>query len=375
MNMQAITITNLMGCAMLVVLLISSSLIRHRRTINDKLFTAMIIITGLSCIIETITFLCDGKMFNGARMILILGNSFLYAANMIVTFMWCIYTDLRLYKNIGRVRKYYKLIGIPALIVILLLIPNSKWQFMFSLDENNVYKREPLGYAVYILTLVYFAFTVYIRYRNKKVYGKIRFFPIWMFIIPIAIGTMVQAVVYGVSLAWTSVALGLVGIHMGLQNELSYIDPLTRLYNRNYLDHILTVISGKNTSTAGLMIDLDYFKSINDEYGHSVGDEALIDAAVIIQSAIPEKADAVRFAGDEFIVIMQNCREAEIAETAESIRKAVDEFNRKNKKVYELSFSIGRGVFASGSSADEFLSSMDENMYCEKREKHCRSSA
>ncbi len=375
MNMQTIIITNLIGCAMLVILLISSSLIRHRQMINDKLFTGMIIITGLSCIIETFTFVCDGMTFNGARTLLMIGNSFLYMAGVLVAFLWCIYSDFRLYKNIGRVRKYYKIIGIPAAIGALILIPNSKWQFLFSLDENNVYKREPLGYIVYFLILLYFAFTVYLRYRYKKIYGKIRFFPIWMFIIPIAIGTMTQAAIYGVSLAWTSVALGLVGLHMGLQNELSYIDPITRLYNRNYLDHILIVISGKNTCAAGLMIDLDYFKSINDKYGHSVGDEALIDTAIILQSAIPEKADAIRFAGDEFIVIMQNSNDAEITAVAESIRKAVDEFNRNNNRVYELSLSIGSSVFLSGSSADEFLKSMDENMYSEKREKHCRSSA
>ena len=186
--------------------------------------------------------------------------------------------------------------------------------------KRQVYKREPLGYAVYVLTVIYLLFTVYLRYRYKKRYGKIRFFPIWMFIIPLAIGTMVQACVYGVSLAWTSVALGLVGIHMGLQNEHSYIDPLTRLYNRNYLDYMLAVISGKSTCTAGLMIDLDYFKSINDKYGHSVGDEALIDAALIIQSSVPAKADAIRFAGDEFIVIMQNSSEAEINEVCDALR-------------------------------------------------------
>lgn len=373
MNMQAIIITNLMGCAMHIVLLISSSLIRRRRTISDKIFTKMIIITGLSCIIETLTFLCDGKLFYGARPLLLLGDSFLYAANMVVTFMWCVYTDLRHYKSVRRIKKYYKIIGIPAVIAALLLIPNAKWQFMFSLDENNVYRREPLGYAVYVLTVFYMLFTVYLRYRYKKRYGKIRFFPIWMFIIPLAIGTMVQVFIYGVSLAWSSVALGLVGIHMGLQNEHSYIDPLTRLYNRNYLDYALAVIRGKNTCAAGLMIDLDYFKAINDKYGHSVGDEALIDAALIIQSSVPARADAIRFAGDEFIVIIQNSSETEINETVENIRKAVNEFNENMKKDYKLSFSIGSSTFTSGSSVDEFFSRMDENMYSEKREKHSRS--
>ncbi len=194
-----------------------------------------------------------------------------------------------------------------------------------------------------------------------------------MLLAPPIIGTLIQIFNYGVSLAWTSVALGLVGIHMALQNEHSYIDPLTRLYNRNYLDYALAVISGKSTCTAGLMIDLDYFKSINDKYGHSVGDEALIDAALIIQSSVPEKADAIRFAGDEFIVIIHNSSEEEINETAENIKRAVKDFNENGQKIYKLSFSIGSSIFTSGSSVDEFFSRMDENMYSEKREKHSRN--
>lgn len=373
MNMQAIVITNLIGCAMLIILLISSYLVRQRKTLSDKLFTSMIVMTGFACMVETLTFFCDGKSFFGAGAIIMLGNTYLYSTNMCVSALWCIYTVLKLYQNTERIKKYYRIICIPAVIMIIIIIINLKGRFLFTIDENNSYKRRPLIYALYGVTAFYLVFTVFLRYRYKIRCGRVKFFPIWMLLAPPIIGTLIQIFNYGVSLAWTSVALGLVGIHMALQNEHSYIDPLTRLYNRNYLDYALAVISGKSTCTAGLLIDLDYFKSINDKYGHSVGDEALIDAALIIQSSVPEKADAIRFAGDEFIVIIHNSSEEEINETAENIKRAVKDFNENGQKIYKLSFSIGSSIFTSGSSVDEFFSRMDENMYSEKREKHSRN--
>ncbi len=324
MNLQSIIITNCIGCTVLLILLISSSLVRRRSTLSDKLFTFMIILTGFACIDETITFLCDGRNFPGSRSISFAGDSLLYAANMMFSLTWCIYVDLRFYKNPRRIKKYYSKLAIPAFLCILLLIPNLKWQFLFSINSSNVYARKPIGYCYYLITLFYMGFTVFLKRRYVRQYEKNTFFPIWMFLVPFAAGTFIQFIVYGVSLAWTSVALGLVGIHMSLQNELSYIDPLTKLYNRNYLDHIMSGFSHKSVSIGGLMIDLDYFKSINDKFGHSVGDDALTDAARIIKMAIPPKAVAIRFAGDEFIVIMRTREKSEIKGIKECIEAAAE---------------------------------------------------
>lgn len=368
MNLQSIIITNCIGCAILLILLISSSLVRRRHTLSDKLFTFMIVLNGFACLDETLTFICDGLDFPGARIISFFGDSMLYIANMILSFSLCMYTDLRLYRDPRRIRKLYPKLAVPSIFCILLLIPNLKWQFIFSISDENIYKREAVGYLYYLVSLFYLGYTLLLKRRYVRQYEKKAFFPIWMFIIPFAAGTLTQLFVYGVSLAWTSVALGLVGIHMSLQNELSYIDPLTNLYNRNYLDHILSDIDNRGVSIVGLMIDLDFFKSINDKYGHSVGDDALVDAARIIKTSIPPKAVAIRFAGDEFIVIMRTKDKSEVIDIEKSIRSAVEEFNALGQKQYSLSFSIGGSML--NISIDEFLREMDENMYIDKKKRH-----
>jgi diguanylate cyclase (GGDEF)-like protein len=360
---------------MLVVLQISSYLVRQRKLPSDRVFTSMILFTSLACGSETISFIADGKVFTGAHAIAVISNSLSYAINITISFLWCMYVDLRLYKQQSRLKKYYTWLAMPTILLLLALLPNMKFGYFFSFDANNVYSRRPLGYIYYLSVFLYLALSVCVRYRYYKDSAKARFFPIWMFLMPVIIGTTAQMVFYGISLAWCSVAIGLVGTHMSLQNELSYIDPLTQLYNRNYLDHVLADISRKGSHMGGIMIDIDFFKSINDMYGHAVGDEALIHAAEIIRNAKPAKSISVRYAGDEFIILAKAENEFDLMNIENSLRKQLDKFNSSGKTEYKLSFSLGSALFSEKRDIDSFLNEMDDKMYSEKRLKHCRSTA
>ncbi|MBQ7424788.1 MAG: GGDEF domain-containing protein, partial [Lachnospiraceae bacterium] len=129
---------------------------------------------------------------------------------------------------------------------------------------------------------------------------------------------------------------------MSLQNEFSYIDKLTGLYNRAYLDYQLdSSLKDKGSMIGGIMIDVDYFKKINDTYGHSVGDEALIDVARVITFGKPDKAIATRFAGDEFIILIKDTREKEVQHVLKNLHDEVDLFNRTENRQYKLSLSMG----------------------------------
>lgn len=159
-------------------------------------------------------------------------------------------------------------------------------------------------------------------------------------------------------------------MHLCLQNELSYIDPLTKVYNRNYLNQIMDSLERKGTDMGGIMIDLDDFKSINDVYGHSTGDDALIDAARVMRLALPAAAMLMRFAGDEFIILIKTGDSEEIEDCVRNIRSSLREFNETSDRKYKLSFSIGTSIFRSGMTSDSFLKEMDSNMYIEKNQKH-----
>ena len=128
-------------------------------------------------------------------------------------------------------------------------------------------------------------------------------------------------------------------------------DPLTNLYNRRYLENILTpLISGayrRGEKLAFLMIDMDYFKKVNDTYGHKAGDMILAELARILISTVRKSDIIIRYGGEEFLVILQNLKnENDAIEVAEKIRKAVasHEFDTEKEKIHKT-VSIGISIF------------------------------
>lgn len=376
MNLQSIIVTNSIGFMMLMILLISSYMVRQRRQPIDRLFTIMIMLTASCCITEPVTFIMDGSSLPGTRYVLLVGNTWLYMANVMLSYLWVMYADLRLYQSMERIRRYYGFVGIPALIGLVLLIVNIPTQFIFVVDADNFYHRESIAYGFYMLSMYYLGYSLLLRWHCYNKYGRNEFFPIWIFVMPILIGASAQFIVYGISVVWCSVSLGLIGLYMCLQNELSYIDPLTKLYNRNYLDQTLADLRHRHVPLGGLMIDLDYFKTINDRFGHSTGDEALVEAAMILRRTATKATTLVRFAGDEFIVLVRTEDEKDLIRIERSIRDEIDRFNQEGGRPYDLSFSIGHSMFRYEEAAeDTFLSEMDDRMYLEKHEKHGRTPA
>lgn len=107
-------------------------------------------------------------------------------------------------------------------------------------------------------------------------------------------------------------------------NNLSMLDPLTGLYNRRGLQYQLENILAVNDNDHHvLLIDIDHFKSYNDNYGHMMGDQALIRVSVAIRNAVRSRDIVVRFGGEEFMVLLTNCTAETAMLTAGRIRRKV----------------------------------------------------
>ena len=370
MNLQSIIITDSMGVLILIVLLLSSYLVRQRRQISDRFFTIMCVVTVFSCVCDMISFIVDGQDYDGARATAYFTNYVTYTANIVVSCMWMLYVDLRLYGSSKHMRRTLKRMCLPGALGLVGLVLNMKWHFVFSIDSDNVYHRKAFATYYFSLTFFYLFASVFVRRRHRRRYGKTRFVPVWLFLMPVIVCATAQYFIYGVSLAWCSVAIGLVSMHMGLQNELSYLDPLTKIYNRNYLSHLLSMFRYSHTEVRGIMLDMDRFKAINDNYGHDEGDAALIAAARILSISSTEKAIPIRYAGDEFMVIIPSGTDNDIEEIKANIRKEEKAFNASGKKPYKLLFSLGTGKLSPGGDLDKFLKEMDDNMYEEKKSRH-----
>lgn len=111
-----------------------------------------------------------------------------------------------------------------------------------------------------------------------------------------------------------------------LQKDV-YIDPLTQLQNRRWLDSKLEQLTEQEHSFAFLIVDIDHFKSINDELSHLAGDQAITNVANEISSYfIPYGASCVRYGGEEFLVIMENISLVQLKDHAEKFRKRIANF-------------------------------------------------
>ena len=155
--------------------------------------------------------------------------------------------------------------------------------------------------------------------------------------------------------------------------EDSLTDPLTGLPNTRFLFMHLTrelARSERLKSAVALMVmDLDNFKAINDTHGHHVGDRALCEVARVLRTAIRPYDICVRYAGDEFIVVLSGCDAAEAEHKRQELQRSIEEvlFEARPGKRLPLSISVGASVFPEdGESYETLLATADSRMYQDK---------
>lgn len=132
-------------------------------------------------------------------------------------------------------------------------------------------------------------------------------------------------------------------------NRVSLTDSLTKLYNRRYMDMFLNdtlnIAKRSKVSMAVLVMDIDRFKYINDNYGHLIGDDILKEVASSINALILRSTDAVfRFGGDEFVVVLYDTDNDGIFTVAERIHNAVSKINiidGNSKDKISVTISVG----------------------------------
>ncbi len=149
--------------------------------------------------------------------------------------------------------------------------------------------------------------------------------------------------------------------------EAVYRDELTHAYNRKWLhDHYLEEDSDSFSKEGTLaMIDLNYFKEVNDTYGHIVGDKVLIFIANQLKKT---REKVIRYGGDEFLIIFSNKISKDLAfKKLDAIRKEIIIKKLKaNDSSFRVSFSIGAYEFEKNDTLPDIIELADKNMYADK---------
>ncbi|MCE0557272.1 GGDEF domain-containing protein [Motilimonas sp. E26] len=145
-----------------------------------------------------------------------------------------------------------------------------------------------------------------------------------------------------------------------------YIDPLTRLYNRRWLD---VTFSERKGAYAILVADADHFKSVNDKFSHQVGDTVLQELALILQQSVRSGDFVARYGGEEFVILLTETEADKVVSTADRIRNQVELYHWQNIMLdRKMTISIGIAIKSEQETVDVAFERADKALYQSKHD-------
>lgn len=330
-----------------------------------RLLQQIMVTIGIANISDCCVYYLAGSSNIVIKVLVFLSGSGLFLGNVMIGYLWAKFIMVHMNIPFSDIRRnIYRTIGLVA---IVLLVINIFYPLVFSVSDGR-YQR---GFA-YIIFLIFAAFyildSLYLYVKRVRKNGSLKLFPVHIFLIPVILGVVIQAFFVEIAITWTSIAISVAGIMTALKNEIIFTDCLTGLYNRVYLEFLhKRACNKKDCWVSGIMIDLNGFKQINDNYGHAEGDLALCIVADLLRKSFSEYGVVTRYAGDEFVIMLNTTDDQLIQKIIKSAKKNFVTENEKNDKPYQLSASMGYAITnLSNETIDDFMNRIDEQMYQDK---------
>jgi diguanylate cyclase (GGDEF)-like protein len=155
--------------------------------------------------------------------------------------------------------------------------------------------------------------------------------------------------------------------------QVAIIDPLTNVFNRRYLDELLsreiTRAARSHNPFSIMLIDINDFKGINTNFGHLGGDQYLRDLANLLKKTLRGSDTVIRLGEDEFMVVLPETGKSQAHRAADRLKWEAQWWNQGTSASYRLSFSLGMATYQEGMSAEELMNLADKDMYRDKRER------
>lgn len=308
---------------------------------------------------------------------------FLVFLNLAV-FAWVGYSETEMGNREFNNVDYMKVIFLPILFILVVVCTNGYTKVIFDIDAHGKYHMEDLFQAQMGIYVLYTGITG-IRMLGKAMYEsdptkksqmlQMGSFPmsfLLSWILKILIGDEFPVICVFVTL-W------LLFVFVGSTSEQVSTDKLTQIHNRqNLLTYINMKIHTHEDRLFLIMMDIDYFKRINDTYGHQEGDQALIRTANALKSAaqsMSRRPYLARYGGDEFMVVAEAENIEEIQALCEEIQNQLDYFGTWSEKKYQMSLSIGIAEWQEDMKQKDLIEAADQTLYRVKEEHHKKLDA
>jgi len=371
MNIQTFNLlyVNFYSALLLLVLLAIIYIKRELYNFSSKIFKYMIIINIILSIFEVISLLIDGMDNTVLWFMNYTLNFTIFLLTPLIGSLWAMYIDHKIFQGYNR-RKFYYVYLTPFFIVVTLLLVNLRYPVLFSISANNVYSREPLIMFDFLMLFTLLILMTYIVLKNRKKVKKSVVSGSLIFLILPAIGGIIQMSFYGVATLYSAFSLGIISSYIILETIGSSIDNLTGLFTRDKASEYINELINTKNEFGVLLIDLDDFKKINDEYGHNEGDKYLKLFGEVL-TRVFEKDDIIsRFGGDEFIIVKNNFVKKDKPCLIKAINDDIKDNLNSNMLSIPINFSVGCSVYNStlNKSEEELIIEADNNMYLNKAE-------
>ncbi len=305
-----------------------------------------------------------------------IGNFFIFLTDPIIGFFIANYVDELTTNNL--VKKKNKIALYASYVIIILNIFAVSISEFFNLGWfysyiNNTYVRGPF-FTIRAILVLSIAFLIELHVLlNKNALNKQYFKSI--LILPIAppFFGILQIFVDNFALEYCGMVLTLLTFFVCLQNKDVNNDFLTNTMNRRCFDKLLNekieYFEKTKRNFSVFMVDVDKFKNINDNFGHEMGDKALVEVSNILKKSFKKSDNICRYGGDEFCIISELDSKKEIEKVMEKIQVEIKKFN-KTSDSYKLGLSMGYSIYKERSDVISFLKKADDNMYAQKEQHH-----
>lgn len=372
---SSLALDTLSACV-LAVLLTCCARTQDRVFLGSRIFFWLVLLTLALVGLDAAIILAAAAVPENLRVLSVL-NALFFSLNDGPLFLFFLFLDFHVHGNPGRSKRILRALAAVWAVTVLVSLTSPLTGLLFSYSSEGGYQRGPLFAPYAVLSYGILAMSLVGAWKNRRRIERNSLLPLLLFPLPTVLGGTLQMFFPNLSLMWSGGTLTLLVIYLHLQNERIHRDYLTGAWNRRFLDEWLEHrLSLGNPQISGLFMDLDGFKALNDTFGHETGDEALRMAVSIIRSCVHGSDFLARYAGDEFVVILDTSSPGTITRVVSRIEDEIERFNRGGSRKYPLSLSIGAAIYSEDldGDGDRFLRRLDAAMYSRKQAKK-RSAA
>lgn len=342
-------------------------------SLDERLFNGILLVAIAEQLMDAGQWMLEGAQFSGSYALQMFAYTFGHAIAPLIACLWAMYCDLRTTMDERGLKRRLWCYLLPIGLHVAMLIANLFTPLVFYVDAAHVYHRAPFFASYMLLMFAYGLLSLLLVIRRASQRNasleRTEFRYMALFILPPLVGGAFQWMHYGLSLIWVCEVLSIIMVYTNVLNRQISTDPLTGLNNRRKLNHYLELkINSSEVDSAMylIMMDADGFKDINDRFGHTMGDKALIAIAEILKEFCQDSEHFLaRLGGDEFVILGHEHNGIGPREVADGIRHRVEQFNQAATQPFRLSLSIGWAYFdpKKMNTTDALLTAADQSMY------------